>query len=365
VGVDGDRIKVRLFNVMDSAALMSNFLQPLNTRDHPLASQNEVVEVYLTPHVMWVNGSTVVDVAFIVPLKELESGCFFLSCTKNAYVIRYCLVGSLMQPFSDRHYFSHFSVEPLSVRLFHSLNILSDLLRRSLFHRPESESTSQSFTIPSFPSESFFYLAFKMAFNSLQHMTYCKQRSVKYYNSLKMESHVKDCSFHYIRVLSKPSLELLREVLGNGTGLGLAVARPTKQRPVAYCMINSNFTYIDCSEHTPDEIVQNPKLWCPSNGIKFCYSSKNRILSCQIRFTKIAVHSPLDVTSRMATAQVITVKSSVFPEVLFYHNAVLYEVLEVEELTHMVRCGPVQDLDAAEIVLPIETVARLVALFGA
>jgi len=67
----------------------------------------------------------------------------------------------------------------------------------------------------------------------------------------------------------------------------------------------------------------------------------------------------------MATAQVITVQSSVFPEALFYHNTVLYEVLEVEELTHMVRCGPVQDLDAAEIVLPIETVARLVALFGA
>ena len=108
MGVDGDRIKVRLFNVMDSAALMSNFLQPLNTRDHPLASQNEVVEVYLTPHVMWVNRSTVVHVAFIVPLKELESGRFFLSCTKNAYVIWYCLVGSHMQPFSDRNYFSIF-----------------------------------------------------------------------------------------------------------------------------------------------------------------------------------------------------------------------------------------------------------------
>jgi hypothetical protein len=196
-------------------------------------------------------------------------------------------------------------------------------------------------------------------------MTYRKQRSVKYYNSLKMESHGKDCSFHYIRVLSKPSLELLREVLGNRVGLGLAVARPMKQRPVAYCMINSNFTYIDCSEHTPDEIVQNPKLRCPSNGVEFCYSSENQILSCQIHFTKIAVHSPLDVTSRMATAQVITVQSSVFPEALFYHNTVLYEVLEVEELTHMVRCGPVQDLHAAEIVLPIETVARLVALFGA
>ena len=68
MGVDGDRIKLRLFNMMDLAALMSIFLQPLNNRDHPLASQNEVVEVYLTPHVMWVNRSTVVDVAFIVSL---------------------------------------------------------------------------------------------------------------------------------------------------------------------------------------------------------------------------------------------------------------------------------------------------------
>jgi len=49
-----------------------------------------------------------------------------------------------------------------------------------------------------------------------------KQRSIKYFNSLKMESMVKDSSFHFVRILSKLGIEY-------GIGLGLAVAHPTKQ----------------------------------------------------------------------------------------------------------------------------------------
>ena len=40
------QVKLRLFRVMDSVAMQSNFLSPLNTRDHPLASQDELIEVY-------------------------------------------------------------------------------------------------------------------------------------------------------------------------------------------------------------------------------------------------------------------------------------------------------------------------------
>ena len=117
-----------------------------------------------------------------------------------------------------------------------------------------------------------------------------------------MESTVRESSFHYGRILLKPGLDCLRKVLGNGVGLGLAVAHPTKQRPVSYCLINSNFTYIDCGDVTPKEIVRNPKLRCLSNGIDFSYSVENWILSCHVRFINMTVKSPLDVTSRMVTA---------------------------------------------------------------
>jgi hypothetical protein len=49
---------------------------------------------------------------------------------------------------------------------------------------------------------------------------------------------------------------------------------------------------------------------------------------------------------------------------LFYHNGILYEVLEVDDINLLVRCGPVQDLNALEVVLPADLVARQVESFG-
>ncbi len=46
-----------------------------------------------------------------------------------------------------------------------------------------------------------------------------------------------------------------KKILGNGIGLGLTIARPTKQRPVSSCYINNNFTSIECEDITPDEMI--------------------------------------------------------------------------------------------------------------
>jgi len=43
-----------------------------------------------------------------------------------------------MMPWVESFYFSGQVNEPLSVRLFHGLNLLSDHVRRCLFHQPES-----------------------------------------------------------------------------------------------------------------------------------------------------------------------------------------------------------------------------------
>jgi hypothetical protein len=113
----------------------------------------------------------------------------------------------------------------------------------------------------------------------------------------------------------------------------------------------------------PNEIIQNPKLRFQSNGIDFSYSVENRPLSCHLRFKKMTVKSALDVTSRLVTAQVISITSSVFPETLFYCNDILYEVLDIDDTNLLVRCGPIQDLNAREVVLPTELVARQVDSF--
>jgi hypothetical protein len=74
----------------------------------------------------------------------------------------------------------------------------------------------------------------------------------------------------------------------------------------------------------------------------------------------MAIKYPVDVTSRIPTAQVIAVYYCVFPDALFYHNRILDEVLECDNQNYLVRCGPVQDIDAGEVVLPIDLVARQV-----
>jgi hypothetical protein len=81
----------------------------------------------------------------------------------------------------------------------------------------------------------------------------------------------------------------------------------------------------------PNEIIQNPKLRFQSNAIDFSYSVENRPLSCHLRFKKMTVKSALDVTSRLVTAQVISITSSVLPETLFYCNDILYEVLDIDD----------------------------------
>ncbi|MFO0446190.1 MAG: hypothetical protein ACK51L_00830 [bacterium] len=360
-----DRVRIKLFHFMSSEVMQSNFVPPINPRDYPLASQDEIQEVYQSSEEQWIARHMIVDVAFIVPIEEVESGRFFLSCAENTFVIRYCLISSSMLPWTTNYYFSRFQVEPFSVRLFHSLNTLSDHVRRSMFHRPEAQTTVQSFTIPMFPPESFYYLAVKLADNTIQLTVNRKQRSIKYYNSLKMESVVKNSTFTYIRILSKAGLSCLRTILGQGIGLGLAIARPTKQRPVSCCYINNNVTSIECDDITQNEMVAlQPQTRCTSNGIDINYSEQNRILSCRIRFMKFVVKCPEDVTSRLPSAEVVQVSSGVYPEALFHYNSILYEVIEINIETLLVKCAPVQDFDAAEIMLPVDLIENLIAQFG-
>ncbi len=153
--------------MMDSVAMQLNFLSPLNARDHPLASQDELIEVYRSSEEIYITRNQIFDVAFILPIQQVESGRFFLSSSENSFVIRYSYDNNHMIPWATSFYFPRFGVEPLGVRLFHALNTLSDYLRRSMFHRPESETTSQSFKLPMFSPESFYYFTFKLADKSI------------------------------------------------------------------------------------------------------------------------------------------------------------------------------------------------------
>ncbi len=72
-------VKVRLFKVMDLATLERFFIAPITSQECPLTSQDEMVEVYQMNTEISFNCSSIVDIAFIVSLQEVESGMFYIS----------------------------------------------------------------------------------------------------------------------------------------------------------------------------------------------------------------------------------------------------------------------------------------------
>jgi hypothetical protein len=304
----------------------------------------------------------IVDVAFILPMEEINSGMFFLSGADNTFFIRYILVNNMMKSCRPTLYFCRYLVEPLSVRLFLTLNTLSQNLRKALYHQPESATTKKTFRLPLFSMEAFWYLVYKLAGNSIGISTERKQRIIRYYNTLRMELCCNNDTLSYLRILSKPSLAALRKVLGAGVGLGLAKKRPTKTKPVGCCTIGGLLTSVECGAEVPYEVFLEPDHHCGRDGIDFIYYEKNRCLTCTVRFSKIVVNEKTVATSRIPTAVVTSPESGVYLNVWFLHDQNLLEVVAIDEIS--ATCAFVEETNKENIELPLELVAELVANFG-
>ncbi len=72
-----DNLVIRLFKRMDSDTLRRYHISPVTVGEFPLASQDGMIEVYQSSSEISLARSSILDVAFIVPLKEVESGFFF------------------------------------------------------------------------------------------------------------------------------------------------------------------------------------------------------------------------------------------------------------------------------------------------
>jgi hypothetical protein len=355
-------VKVKLFHPMDSATLQRFTLQPISPTEYPLAFQDQMLEVYKSSTEMYVERSFITDIAFVVPMAEVESGMFYLSGAENVFCIRYMLEDNVMKTCAPCLYFSRYMVEPICVRLFTALNTLSLHLRRSMYHQSESSISKKTFRLPLFPMECFWYLVFRIGTKGIGVSTQRKQCVIKYFNTLRMECYSKCSTLSFLRILSYPALEATRNVLGLGVGLGLAKRRPTKAMPVGYCTIGGILTSVECGLQVPYEVLLNPHCNYAADGIDFIYSEHNRSLSCTIRFTKIVVKVESDATSRIATAEVTnTPQSGVYLNVWFKHNGCLLEVVAING--DIVTCSYVEET-SENINLPLQVVAELVAKFG-
>ncbi len=77
-------------------------------------------EVYQSSDEIYVKRSTIIDVAFIILLAEVESGMFFLSGVENTFCIRYILADNKLVS-----------------------STLSQPLRRTMYHQAESVTSYQ------------------------------------------------------------------------------------------------------------------------------------------------------------------------------------------------------------------------------
>lgn len=359
-----EQVRVKLFRLMTSEILQRFKLRAINSTDYPLASQDNISEVYQTSEEIIIDRPVIMDVAFIVPILEVESGMFYLSGAENTFCVRYAFDGQLMKAAHSALYFDRYLVEPLGIRLFNALNTLSQHLRRIMYHQPESASLKKTFRLALFPMECFWYLVFRVGNQGLFTTTHRKQSIIKYYNCLRMECTTKVNTLTYLRILSRLALKGLRKVLGIGAGIGLAKKRPKKSSPIQCCTIGGILTSIECPPEVPLEILLKPTSQCTIDGIDFIYYETSRCLSCIVRFTKITVNTKEDVTERIAVGEVNpNPESGVYVNVWFRYEDMLLEVTSINEATQIVTCSNVEE-EGLEIDLPLDLVSNLVKRFG-
>jgi hypothetical protein len=89
IGASSDLI-VKKFRLLSSEILQKYSLCPLSAVHYPMACQDNLVEVFHTQDTECIDRSTIIDVAFIVPAQEVESGRSFLSGAGNVFIIRFC-----------------------------------------------------------------------------------------------------------------------------------------------------------------------------------------------------------------------------------------------------------------------------------
>jgi hypothetical protein len=130
---------------------------------------------------VWVERPAIVDLAFILPIQEVESRMFYLSKAENSFCLAYILVCNTMKILQSILIFSLFLVQYLSVHLFMAINILAMNFRKALYNQPEAAISKKPFWLCMFSMEGFWYLGYRLTGNSIGTSFVQKQSITKYY----------------------------------------------------------------------------------------------------------------------------------------------------------------------------------------
>lgn len=363
--------QVRVFHPMTSEFLQLYSLPPITTAQFPMASQAHMLEVVSQDIAINVARASVCDIAHVVPLLEVESGLYNMSGSNNSFFIRYSLRNGIVEHYMSEYYFLSRPVEPISIRLFHSLNFLAGLVKKSLYHQGEAESCSRTFRL-FFCTEAFCYLCHRLSSETMISSDARKQTFILYYDTLGMEARANYITKTHLRIVTKPALSLLQQMLGIGVGLGLTKRRPTKKSPLVHCTVGSFLTAVEVGENLPVELVADPKKRYHGDSVEFLYTEESRQLTCTVRYSKMIINTHAVATSRIRTAEVHkNVLAGAYVDANFHYNGELMTILSIQNDFATCRYLP-NDIDSdieditelATIDLPLQQVHELVASFG-
>jgi hypothetical protein len=358
-----DNVDVIICKRMSSEVSQQHALSPITATEYPMAHHGNMVEVYASMS-DWVSvpRASILDIVFIVPINEVESGMFHIAGSRSAFFTRYYMDSDgTISKCNNVFYFERYFVEPFSHRIFSALNYLAQNLKRVMYHLKESDASSKSFRM-FFSAEAFAFVCNKVP-SAILATTARNESSIVYYNTLQMESRTNLVTKTYLRILNRRSLLELRQLLGDGTGLGLSVGRPNKRCKVKYCIVNGKLNSVEVGENIPIENVDNLSMQSRKNGIDFLYSEEMRLLTCNVRFTSITVSTPEVARSRIPCADVKQPATSVYVGAWFLYNGVVQEVVSVSG--DVVSCkNPDDDDDDVLLQLPTLLVSELINSFG-
>jgi hypothetical protein len=256
------------------------------------------------------------------------------------------------------------------MRLFHSLNHLSGMVKKSLYHQGEATSCYRIFRLY-FSSKAFSYLFHMLSDVSVTASAPWKQSFTMHYDSLTLEAKTKHITKTYLQIVTKQGLQALQKALGVGVGLGMTKKKPTKKVLLAHCTEGSYLTSLELADVVPAELVRKPMLQWTDNSAHLIYTEESRQLSFSLKYSKLLINNTDIVTSRIPTGQVHqqVIGGALISSVCFYNGELLTIVRINDSLAtcHYLR----DDDDSADnsvqwdtIDLPLDIVNDLVASFG-
>jgi hypothetical protein len=371
VGGTGNVLQVQVFTRLTSEIVRQYSLPPITTALYPTASLAHMIEVVQVDCCISVLRPSIYDVAYVMPLAEVESGLFNMSGCYNCFYTRYCLngTGAVLANYAAEYYFVSRPVEPVSIRLFHSLNHLSGMMKKALYHQGEAAACCRTFRFY-FSSEAFCYLFHFLSGVSATSSDARKQAVTMYYDSLSLEAKSRHITKTSLRIVTKQGLQRMQRMLGLGVGLGLTKKKPTKKQPLVHCTEGSYLTSLELGEVIPPELARKSTSKWMDDCVHFIYTEESRQLSVSLKYSKLLINNKDLVLCRIATAEVHQqVIGGAYVSSNFFYNGELLTVIRIGN--EYATCRYLRDDDDSvtsgqwdTIDLPLDVVHNCVASFG-